>query len=204
MEKIRYRILLGWDNMFTISCLFYPSCSGSIIVYNIARGKIEDMKWSRKILVAIYMISIMTVAVILYIFVFPKKNKQSLTESLFCNRTDIVYSDDVRIVTDKNTYQSDDVISFYLINISEELYTYGREFVIEMLNNNWNYVLPDGVMQMFELDLFILKPNSKSEGYSIDLKKEYSHLQSGTYRIYKEVTDVNDNSYMIYTEFQME
>lgn len=162
------------------------------------------MKWSRKILVAICVVSMMAVAVILFIAAFPRNNIQALSESLLCSRADITYSDDVRIVMDKSTYQPDDVISFYLMNGSEELYTCGREFAIKMSDKEgWRVMFPDSLIQMFEAELFILKPYSKSESHSIDLKK-YSRLQNGTYRIYKEVTDENDDSYMIYTEFQIE
>ena len=168
----------------------------------------EQMKKYWKVL------SISGIAAILLIVLFvfmntqkdkPQKDKQKLSESLFCNRTDLMDSDDVKMVLDKDIYQSlDDEISFYLLNNSEEMYTYGEACYIEMLNENgWNYVVPDGGIQLVDVVLNMLSANHKSENYSIPLKGRYSHLQNGTYRIYKEVTDENRNTYVIYAEFQV-
>lgn len=145
------------------------------------------------------------IMIVLFVFINTQKDKQKLSESLFCNRTDIIDSNDIKIVVDKDIYQSsDDEISFYLLNNSEEMYMYGEAYYIEMLNKNgWNYVIPDSGVQFVDLVLNMLSANHKSENYSIPLKGQYSHLQSGTYRIYKEVTDENHNTYVIYAEFQV-
>lgn len=128
-----------------------------------------------------------------------------LSDSQFSNRTNFLTSDDIKIISNKKYYRKEETITISFVNKTSMEYTCSEEYYLEMLyKNKWYDVIPD---KMYILDLLAYRIPPEGESNTtleINLLKKYTELDSGIYRIYKEIEDKNKEKYILYFEFELE
>lgn len=150
----------------------------------------------------IFIIILLIISFVFVIYNRSSDKHQLLLDSKYFNNPNVLVNNKIQLVSNQNSYEKNDIISLFIVNQTENKYSFGEDYTLEMFyKNKWNYVSPDNGLQLIDLVVYHIFPKSKTMSFDIKLSKNYSNILSGTYRIYKEIEDANGNCNVIFVEF---